>query len=171
MSKRRVRRRSKLSWFALYKRNIFIGLGVLFGVAIVYSITLMIPKSSPSPIPKEVTLDSVKKDTIAPVVKPIERVRKVQVEILNGCGTPKITGLFKEFFKRQDIDIIGAANYKDFNQQKSFILYHSDDVKTLAEELAEELNISEQFVKRSIAAMPTHELTLVLGFDYAKLKR
>ena len=114
--------------------------------------------------------DKAKNNQEAVKVEPIkERVRLPQIEILNGCGISSITGLFRPFFKKHNVDVISTGNFKDFKQQKSFIIVHSEIHKKKVEKLAEELGIKEKQIKYEIEANPLQEFTLVLGADFTKL--
>lgn len=170
MAKRKVRTKSSYSFFKLYKSKILIALSVLIGVVFIYFISTTLVSLDPIKKDKKLSMDSVRIDTVKTLSEK-KNIRKIQVEILNGCGISNITNLFRDFFISNNIDIIAVGNYADFKQQKSFIIYHSYDVKEKAEELALKLNIDTKLVKSDIFQKPINELTLVLGFDYSKLNR
>lgn len=94
-------------------------------------------------------------------------VRQPQIEILNGCGVSGIANQFKAFFRSQKVDVIAVGNYSDFNQPKTFLILHSGRHETLCNELAKKLNVT--IIKRDIQAVPTQEMTLVIGQDYGAL--
>lgn len=157
-----------------------VAIAIFVAVLIILMINYMNPSSADAPtIAENAEQDPVqsaiseetesKPDTIVQKVKIPKNIRLPQVEILNGCGVSNITGGFASFFKANKLDVIDTGNYSDFQQKTSFIIYHSESVEKIANDIAKKLSVSD--VRADIKKIPTHELTLVLGADYGQLSQ
>ncbi len=104
-----------------------------------------------------------------PPESPPPATRRIQVEVLNGCG---VAGLAKEvtkYLRKQNIDVVGSGNYKNFAVEKSFILDRIGNPERSGQ-AAKLLGIpAEQIVKR-IAPELQLDVTIVIGKDYKSLE-
>jgi len=109
-----------------------------------------------------------------PAYTPIEK--RVQVEVLNGCGVPGIAKKISDYLKAQNYDVVNSGNYLEngkvfFNVNKTKII---DQIKSQenvveANELANLLGIDENLIESFENPSPIADLTLVIGKDYKQL--
>lgn len=99
----------------------------------------------------------------------VEPSRPVRVEILNGCGVPRLAARFAEVLRARGYDVRDTRNADHLNYSKSLI-YDRTDLPGQAMRIAELLSIpSERVLDRPNAQLVDIDLTLILGKDYANL--
>ncbi|OGB63260.1 MAG: hypothetical protein A2Y94_09915 [Caldithrix sp. RBG_13_44_9] len=102
-----------------------------------------------------------------PVLKPVKQ--KMQVEVLNGCGTAGIAAVATDFLRKSDVDVIYSGNFNRFDINQSMVLDRLGD-KDNAEEIADILGIETEQVKTEINPNRQLDVTVILGKDYPNLK-
>ena len=93
---------------------------------------------------------------------------KIQVEIRNGCGSPKLARMYTEFLRAEGIDVLDAKNADNFNYQETQILHHRGDLGR-ALELAEIMALERSRISADKNESLFYDLTLILGSDYMAL--
>jgi hypothetical protein len=102
-----------------------------------------------------------------PILKPVKQ--KMQVEVLNGCGTAGIAAVATDFLRASDVDVIYSGNFNRFDVELSMILDRVGD-KDNAEKIAGILGIDDEQVKTEINPNRQLDVSVVLGKDYLNLK-
>ncbi|NOX38381.1 MAG: LytR C-terminal domain-containing protein [Calditrichaeota bacterium] len=135
------------------------------------------PKASPSSInqtpagsqtPAQSVSTPVSEPT-PPVPKPKPIARKIQVEVLNGCGVEGIASRMTDYLRSQGIDVVDNRNYKHFNVKESFILNRSGNEER-AKKVARLIGLPLKQVRLEKNDNLQLDLTIVLGSDYKKFK-
>ncbi len=108
------------------------------------------------------------------VLTPIQK--KIQVEVLNGCGEQGIAKILTDRLREQGYDVVNSGNYiengkTNFNVSKSKLI---DQLKTSqnitnARELAEIIGIEFDLIESFENPSPISDLTIVIGKDFTKL--
>jgi hypothetical protein len=102
-----------------------------------------------------------------PILKPVKQ--KMQVEVLNGCGTAGIAAVVTDFLRESDVDVIYSGNFNRFDIDQSMVLDRVGD-KDNAEKIAGILGIEDEQVKTEINPNRQLDVTVILGKDYQNLK-
>lgn len=120
---------------------------------------------------------------ITPQISPKEKVlskRKItkpeipskeisfQVEVLNGCGVPKVADHFTRFLREKKFDVVKTGNYENFNVSKTLIIDRHGNVE-LCNELAKVLGLKRNRVIQEIHSLYTVDVTVILGKDFRTL--
>ena len=93
---------------------------------------------------------------------------KIEVEILNGCGIPKLASMYTEFLRSEGIDVLDSKNADNFDQIETKILHHRGEIdRALA--LADILMIDRNRIIADKDDNLFFDLTLILGKDYKNL--
>ena len=127
-----------------------------------------------------VTLDSsniestvTQQDTVKePVFKQPEK--KIQIEVLNGCGKSGIAKIFESHLRQQGFDVVNTENYRimgkiNWNVRHSKVIDQIGNIE-FAEDVAQSLGIDEKYVSSNDNPSPVYDVTVVIGKDFDKLK-
>lgn len=117
----------------------------------------------PQPLPQE---KPPVPDPMVPILQPVER--RIQAEVLNGCGKTGIAKQVREFLRQNDIDVVFDGNYRNFNVAKSFVIDRSGE-HDRARKVARLLGISSEIRLQKDNTLQL-DVTVVLGADYTSLK-
>jgi len=109
--------------------------------------------------------------------KPFTPIQKrIQVEVLNGCGVPGIAKKFSDHLKKNNYDVVNSGNYLEngranFNVNRTKII---DQIKSpeniaRANELAGLLEIDENLIESYENPSPIADLTVIIGKDYNQI--
>ena len=119
--------------------------------------------------PKE---DEVKQEQIP--FTPIQK--RIQIEVLNGCGIPGIAKKIESYLKKHNYDVVNRGNYiekgkNNFNVPKSKIIdqLKSSENIARANELADLLGIDQNLIESFENPSPIADLTLIVGRDQNQL--
>ena len=93
---------------------------------------------------------------------------KIQVEIWNGCGIPKLARMYTYYLRAEGIDVLDSKNANDFNHTETKILHHRGDIER-ALELANIMMIEKNRIIEDKDDNLFFDLTLILGEDYLNL--
>ena len=93
---------------------------------------------------------------------------KIQVEIWNGCGIPKLARMYTDFLRAEGIDVLDSKNADNFNYTETKILHHRGD-KEIALALAEIMMIDKINIIEEKNENLFYDLTLIIGNDYLDL--
>jgi hypothetical protein len=125
---------------------------------------------SGQPLPVEENTDEQ-----VPPYTPIQK--RVQVEVLNGCGVPGIAKKISDHLKDHNYDVVNSGNYLEnghayFDVSKTKII---DQIKSQeniieANKMADLLGINENLIESYENPSPIADLTLIIGKDYNQLR-
>ena len=93
---------------------------------------------------------------------------KIQVEIWNGCGIPKLARMYTDFLRSEGIDVLDSKNADDFDYVETKILHHRGEIER-ALALANILMIDKDRIINDKDENLFFDLTLILGKDYLNL--
>ena len=93
---------------------------------------------------------------------------KIQVEILNGCGIPKLARMYTNYLRSEGFDVLDSKNANHFNYIETKILHHRGDIDR-ALELADIIMIDKNKIIEDKDESLFYDLTLILGKDYMNL--
>ncbi|MCB2198040.1 LytR C-terminal domain-containing protein [bacterium] len=100
----------------------------------------------------------------------IPATRPVRIEILNGCGVPKLAAQYADLLRSRGYDVRDTRNADRSNYQNSLI-YDRTDLAGQAVRLADLLGIStSQVTDNPNSQLVDVDLTLVLGDDHSTFK-
>ena len=90
---------------------------------------------------------------------------KIEVEILNGCGIPKLARMYTEYLRSEGIDVLDSKNADNFDQIETKILHHRGEIER-AFALADIMMIDRNRIIEDQNKNLFFDLTLILGKDY-----
>lgn len=100
----------------------------------------------------------------------IPATRPVRIEILNGCGVPKLAAQYADLLRSRGYDVRDTRNADRSNYQNSLV-YDRTDLAGQAERLADLLGIAtSQVTDNPNSQLVDVDLTLVLGADHSTFK-
>ena len=179
MPKRRISKvRFKLPRIRIDLMNMLIALAIMINLALVASGVRhcwgrRTEKAVPTQIPiakSEQKMGQQETTELKAKASPPEPQKKVpiQIEVLNGCGAPKIADKFTAFLRRRGFDVVKTANYENFNVPKTLVIDRKGNSKN-AIRLAETLGLKKTEVIQEIHDMFMVDATIVLGKDFRML--
>lgn len=95
--------------------------------------------------------------------------KSIRIEVLNGCGVPKIAMIAKIYLRNIGFDVLDIGDTTE-QFKESLIVEHINEDKRHALAVAKELGISKRnvlFVKDTLQGGLYH-VTFILGDDYRK---
>ena len=95
----------------------------------------------------------------------------IQVEILNGCGTPGIAAKFSELLRDKRVDVVRSENADHFEYAKTILIQRNENIngmKHVAQVLGFNIENSEKVIT-SIDPNIDVDLTLIIGKDYPSI--
>lgn len=109
--------------------------------------------------------------------KPFTPIQKrIQIEVLNGCGVSGIAKKFADHLKQNNYDVVNSGNYLEngkvnFNVSKTKIIDQIKSPENIAQanELADLLEIDENLIESFENPSPIADLTLIIGKDYNQI--
>ena len=93
---------------------------------------------------------------------------KIQIEIHNGCGAPKLAKIYTDFLRSEGFDVLDAKNADHFNYTNTKIIHHRGNINR-AKELSKLMSIENKFIQTNLNDELFYDLTLILGKDYMSL--
>jgi len=93
---------------------------------------------------------------------------KIQVEILNGCGIPKLASMYTEYLRSEGIDVLDSKNADNFDVIETKILHHRGEIER-AVALANIMMIDKNNIIEDKNENLFFDLTLILGKNYKNL--
>ena len=116
--------------------------------------------------------DEVKEEQIP--YTPIQK--RIQIEVLNGCGIPGIAKKFEAYLKKHNYDVVNRGNYLE-RGKNNFKVTHTKIIDQLksseniarANELADLLGIDQNLIESFENPSPIADLTLIIGKDQNQL--
>lgn len=121
--------------------------------------------------------DSIDENEIKEEQIPFTPIQKrIQIEVLNGCGVPGIAKKIEAHLKKHNYDVVNRGNYiergrNNFNVPKSKIIdqLKSSENIARANELADLLGIDQNLIESFENPSPIADLTLIIGRDQNQL--
>ena len=95
----------------------------------------------------------------------------IQVEILNGCGTPGIAAKFSDLLRDKRVDVVRSENADHFEYEKTILIQRNENIngmKHVAQVLGFNIENSEKVIT-SIDSNLDVDLTLIIGKDYPSI--
>lgn len=93
----------------------------------------------------------------------------IQLEVLNGCGTPGLATRYTEELREYGFDVVETGNFDHFNVSQSFIISRNG-VTENAKRVAQAIGIPLEQIIREESPDFYLDVTLVLGEDFESLK-
>jgi len=93
---------------------------------------------------------------------------KIEVEVLNGCGIPKLALMYTHYLRSEGIDVEAYKNADNSNYIETKILQHRGEIER-ALELANIMMIDKNKIIQDKDENLMFDLTLILGKDYVNL--
>ena len=90
-----------------------------------------------------------------------------QVEVLNGCGVPRIAARVQEFLRERGYDVVNVENAPGFDYEETLVIDRGGDLR-VAEDLARDLDTRN--VIRQVRPDLVLQVTVILGADYQNLR-
>ena len=119
----------------------------------------------------------VKEETPAEIQTFTPIKKRIQVEVLNGCGETGIAKELSDMLKALDYDVVNSGNYlengkSNFNVENSKIIDQIKSAENIAraKKLAETIGIDVNLIESYENPSPMADLTLVIGKDFQQLK-
>lgn len=116
--------------------------------------------------------DPVEQTVVKPrTFTPIEK--KIQVEVLNGCGEKGVASIFESFLKANGFDVVNTDNYRvrgkiNWNVKKTFVADQTGN-RDYAEQIAESLGLADEQVSSENIPSPICDVRLVIGKDFKSI--
>ncbi len=98
-------------------------------------------------------------------------VLDVQIEILNGCGTPGIAAKFSKLLRDKRVDVVRSENANHFEYEKTILIQRNENIngmKLVAKALGFNIENSEKVIT-SIDPNLDVDITLIIGKDYSSI--
>ena len=92
----------------------------------------------------------------------------IQLEVLNGCGTPGIANSFTEVLRKNGFDVVETGNFDRFDVKESLIISRSGVMEN-AYRVANALGIKKINIIREESPDYYLDVTLVIGEDFKQL--
>lgn len=106
-------------------------------------------------------------DHNATIIEPVQR--KIQVEVLNGCGAGGIAATVTEYLRKNNIDVVNIGNHTSFDFKKTKLWQRVDKVEP-ARNVAQLLGLTNESIDSKIDPSLQLDVTIILGNDYNTLK-
>lgn len=92
----------------------------------------------------------------------------LQIEVLNGCGVPKIADKFTAYLRKKGYDVVRTDNYESFNVPATLVIDRGGDLAS-ARKLADALGVPKREVISETHDMYMVDATVVLGKNFRTL--
>ena len=95
---------------------------------------------------------------------------RIQVEVLNGCGTKGVAKEITDFLRNREFDVVKFENYDRFDIKETFVIDRASMEKENAKKVAEALGVNPSRVVPQLSEDRHLQVTVVIGQDYPRLK-
>jgi hypothetical protein len=110
---------------------------------------------------------------IEPPVKPETirggKTRTIQLDVLNGSGTPKLSQRFTDYLRARGFDVVEMGNYKDSRVEFTRVIDRAGNLAA-AQQVAQALGVSKEHVVQEIDKHLYLDVSVVIGNDFRSLK-
>ncbi len=93
----------------------------------------------------------------------------IQVEVLNGCGVPKVGERFRDYLRHEGFDVVNVANYIKYDVAQTMVIDRIGNIAN-AKEVAKALGINPAKAFPQLNDNYFVDVTVVIGKDFNKLK-
>jgi hypothetical protein len=94
--------------------------------------------------------------------------RRIQVSVLNGCGTPGVTMKIVGHLRLKGYDVVEIGNYETSSLEWSIVIDWMND-GTTAKKIADAIGVSQNRIVRKKNNHKLVDFSVVLGKDYRQL--
>lgn len=94
---------------------------------------------------------------------------RIQVEVLNGCGVPKVASRVTEFLRNKGFDVVKVDNYESFKISETTVIDRRFNDKKNALQVAKELGVADRCVAPFINQDLMLDVSIIIGRDYNRL--
>lgn len=94
--------------------------------------------------------------------------RKLQVEVLNGCGAGGIAAKVTQYLRDNDIDVVKMGNHSSYDIKRT-VLWDRTDKNQPSRKIAELLGLRDDRITEKIDPNLQLDVTIILGADYNTL--
>jgi len=108
------------------------------------------------------------RSAVQPKDRPKPVPRAVQVEVLNGCGAPRIADRFTVLLRRNGFDVVRSGNYETFGVAKTLVIDRKGNPEN-ALRIAETLGLSRERALEERSESYLVDATVILGADFRQL--
>ncbi len=157
------RRRKKQSYNSIFKNLILLSLFIIvFGF-----LGSMMQRILYNP-----DLDSISSSDLSKMIAAtkyeLKTGHKIEVEVKNGCGVPRLANMYTDFLRNEGYDVLDSGNADHFSYIESTILHHKGDFER-ALSLAKTMGINESLIINDDDDSKLHDVTLIIGRDYRNI--
>ena len=99
----------------------------------------------------------------------IKTGEKLQIKVLNGCGTKGIADLYTNFLRNYGYDVIDYGNATNFNYDKTQLIIHNQDNEKFLHEIVNVLSLDIKEIQHKYNNNIFYDITLIIGKDYYML--
>jgi len=92
----------------------------------------------------------------------------IQVEVLNGCGVPKVGERFRDYLRHEGFDVVNVANYIKYDVARTMVIDRIGNIAN-AKEVAKSLGINPGKAFPQLNDAYFVDVTVVIGKDFNKL--
>jgi hypothetical protein len=97
------------------------------------------------------------------------KVHTIQLDVLNGTGTPKLSQRFTDYLRSRGFDVVEMGNYKDSPVELTRVIDRAGNLLA-AQQVAEALGIPKERVTQQIDKTAYLDVSVVIGKDFRSLK-
>lgn len=149
---RRKRRRKSVDW----KRVASYGLIIVFAAVVLFFVWSFVHRTFiDTPDQPEITLEG--------------KAHTIQLDVLNGAGTPKLSQRFTDYLRSRGFDVVEMGNYKGSPVEQTRVIDRAGNLLA-AQQVAEALGIPKERVTQQIDRTAYLDVSVVIGKDFRSLK-
>lgn len=97
------------------------------------------------------------------------KAHTIQLDVLNGSGTPKLSQRFTDYLRSRGFDVVEMGNYKDSRVEQTRVIDRAGNLAA-AQQVAEALGVPVERVTQQIDRTAYLDVSVVIGKDYRSLK-
>jgi len=97
------------------------------------------------------------------------KTHTIQLDVLNGSGTPKLSQRFTDYLRSRGFDVVEMGNYKDSRVEQTRVIDRAGNLAA-AQQVAEALGVPKERVTQQIDRTAYLDVSVVIGKDYRTLK-
>jgi len=132
------------------------------------SLESQLTESDPPAIEEENNQPAGQTEVNSEPPQPQPVTRRIQVEILNGCGVSGLAKRLTDYLRARGIDVVSSGNFRHFNMANSEVLDRTGNNER-STKLAEILGIGSEQVRVQKDSNLQLDATIILGADYRNL--
>jgi LytR cell envelope-related transcriptional attenuator len=92
----------------------------------------------------------------------------LRIEVLNGCGVPRIADRFTDYLRKRGFDVVRSGNYDAFGVTKTLVIDRKGDLSN-AVRVAKALGLSRERALQEPNDAFTVDATVIVGQDFRQL--